>query len=292
MSKTSIAITILIILVVVASLYFLVNRPRRITIDAARPSDFPEVGFSHKSFEHLLQEFVTSDGRVNYELWHQSEAARAQLKSYLAAVRDFSPSTAADRFSSRNDELAYWLYGYNAYVIFSVLENWPIDSVTDVRAPLEIVKGLGFFHQQRYAFGGEFMNLLDVERIQILENYRDPRVHFVLNCASNSCPIARPVLPTGEDLEALLEQATIKFINDRSNVMIDHGARTLYLSTIFKWYERDFVQDLRRTGQPSTPGLLAYLRQYATGQQASDLEKAQQYEVKFRDYNWDINSTG
>lgn len=292
MSKTTIAVTVLLILVAVASLFFLLNRPRRIIIDVAPPAEFPQQGFSHDSFEQLMQQFVTSDGRINYQHWHGDGDARAQLESYLAAVRDFSPINAPDRFAGLNDELAYWLYGYNAYVIYSVLENWPIGSVTDVKAPLELVRGLGFFYQQRYAFGGEFMNLVDVERKQILDRYRDPRIHFVLNCASDSCPVARPVLPTGEELEDLLARATVEFINDPSNVQVDHEAGALYLSSIFKWYEKDFVQDLRRSGVPSERGLLTYLLRYATGAQAADLKRAESYEIKFRDYNWDVNSAG
>jgi hypothetical protein len=37
------------------------------------------------------------------------------------------------------------MYGYNAYVIKSVLDHWPLKSVTDVKAPVEAVKELGFF---------------------------------------------------------------------------------------------------------------------------------------------------
>ena len=68
-----------------------------------------------------------------------------QLNSYLGAVSRFSPDNAPHRFRGRNDELAYWIYAYNAYVIRSVLDHWPLDSVTDVKAPLEAIKGLGFF---------------------------------------------------------------------------------------------------------------------------------------------------
>ena len=75
-------------------------------------------------------------------------------------------------------------------------------------------------------------------------------------------------------------------------MQVDHEVRALYLSSIFKWYEKDFVQDLRRDGIPSEQGLLTYLLRYATGPQAADLKRAESYEIKFRDYNWDVNSAG
>jgi hypothetical protein len=291
MTKTTIVIWAVLILAALAAAFFWANRPRRIIIDAALPASFPEQGFSHDSFEVLLQSYVSDDGRVDYDHWQQSSAARQQLESYLAAVSQFSPKATPERFSSRNDELAYWMYGYNAYVIRSVLDHWPLESVTDVKAPVEAVKGLGFFYQQRFSFGGEFMSLLDAENKEIRKKYQDPRIHFFLNCASESCPVARPGLPIGDDLDQLLAQAAIDFINDRENVAVDHDNKLIQLSTIFKWYENDFVNHVRLDGELVGNGLIAYVSRYASDELAASLTRAGDYEVRFREYDWDLNAT-
>jgi hypothetical protein len=289
-TKTSFAILVILILATLAMTFFWANRPRRVIIDVAVPKNFPLESFSHESFEELLQIYVTADGRVDYERWYQDPASVQQLNSYLSAVSQFSPDNAPHRFRGRNDELAYWIYGYNAYVIRSVLDHWPLDSVTDVKAPLEAIKGLGFFHQLRFSFGGEFKSLLSVENKQIRKRYKDPRIHFVLNCASESCPIARPGLPVGDDLEQLLAQASREFINDRQNVEVDHTDNVVYLSKIFKWYKDDFVSDIRLHGGSTENELIAYVARYAVDDLADDILKTQGYEVRFRDYNWDLNS--
>ncbi len=273
-----------------AALYW-INQPRKIVIDAALPVGFAAHGFSHESFATLLQRHVSAEGRVNYDRWHQSAESVQQLRSYLAAVSDFSPNSHPERFSNRNDELAYWLYAYNAYVIYSVLAHWPIESVTDVQAPLEAIKGLGFFHQQRFSFGGDFMSLLQVQNREIRGKHQDPRVHFYLNCASESCPVARPTLSTGDEFEQLLTQAAIDFINDTRNVVIDHDDKTVLLSMIFKWYEDDFVNRVRLDGDLVSNGLMAYIARYASEGLANDMARAGQYTIQFRDYDWDINST-
>jgi len=291
MTKTTIAIWAVLILAVLAAAFFWLNRPRKLIIDAALPLSFPAKGFSHNSFATLLQSTVSADGRVDYDRWHQSSSATQQLNSYLAAVSQFSPNATPERFSQRNDELAYWMYGYNAYVIKSILDHWPLESVTDVKAPLEAVKGLGFFYQQRFSFGGEYMNLLDVENKQIRKKYQDPRIHFFLNCASESCPVARPDLPIGEDLDQLLAQATVDFINDPENVSIDHDNKLIQLSTIFKWYESDFVNHVRLDGELVGNGLIAYVSRYASDELAEGLTQAGDYEVQFREYDWGLNTT-
>lgn len=289
MTKASIALGTVLLLAVVVATFFWVNRPRRVIIDVPVAVGFPEQGFSHESFEELLGRYVTPEGRVDYNLWHASGDSVSQLDTYLAAVSRFSPDNSADRFADRNDELAYWMYGYNAYVIKAVLDHWPLSSVTDVKAPIEAIKGMGFFYQLRFAFGGEYMSLLTVENKKIRARYRDARIHFVLNCASESCPVARPDLPTGDELEQLMTKAAGDFINDSGNVFVNHNARKVFLSSIFKWYEKDFINDLRAKGRPAERGLIDYVASVATGALKSDLDRANGYDIEFRDYDWRLN---
>ena len=148
---------------------------------------------------------------------------------------------------------------------------------------------MGFFYQLRFSFGGEYMSLFTVENKKIRERYRDARIHFVLNCASESCPIARPELPTGKKLEQLMTKAADEFINDAANVSVDHSSKTVYLSSIFKWYKKDFVDDLRAKGRPTGRGLIDYVATIATGTLADDLDRARGYSIEFRDYDWSLN---
>jgi hypothetical protein len=289
MTKASIAIWTLLLLTAVVASLLLVNRPRKVIIDAPIAAGFPEQGFSHDAFEGLLRQYVTPAGRVDYDLWHRSGDSVTQLDAYLAAVSRFSPDHTPDRFPERNDELAYWLYGYNAYVIKGVLDHWPLSSVTDVKAPIEAIKGMGFFYQLRFSFGGEYLSLLAVENKKIRARYRDARIHFVLNCASESCPVARPELPTGEELERLMTQAAGEFVNNPDNVSVNHDSRTVFLSSIFKWYKKDFINDLRAKGRPADRGLIDYVASVATGTLQDDLDRADGYSVEFRDYDWSLN---
>lgn len=291
MTKTSIALLALLLLVIVVVTFVWVNRPRKVIIDAQISAGFPEQGFSHKAFEALLREYVTPAGYVNYGRWHANGESVARLNAYLAAVGQFSPENAAHRFPERNDELAYWMYGYNACVIKAVLDRWPLSSVTDVKAPIEAIKGMGFFYQLRFSFGGEYLSLLAVENNKIRARYRDARIHFVLNCASESCPVARPELPTGDELEELMTRAAEEFINNPDNVFVDHDHNTVFLSSIFKWYRKDFINDLRAKGRPAERGLIDYVVGFSTASLRADLKRADGYNVEFRDYDWSLNKS-
>lgn len=278
-----------LVLALVAAGFFWANRPQLVPISASPPASFPADSFSHQDFEDLLKEYVDVDGRVDYERWHASPKSVAKLASYLAAVSLYSPDNAPERFAAKSDALAYWIYGYNAYVVMSVLDNWPISSVTDLKAPIEAVTGLGFFHRLRFRFGGEDFSLRAVENNKIREQYRDARIHFVLNCASESCPIMRPELPTGDDLELLLATAATDFVSDSRNVSIDHDSRRVLLSTIFKWFKKDFLNDLHKRGRPAERGLIDYVASVAPQSLQEQLDAAEGYEIEFRDYDWALN---
>lgn len=282
---------LLVIPVVLAAGFFWLNRPLLVPNHGSLSADFPVDRFSHDEFEHLLTQFVDGAGRVNYEAWLTSGESVTELESYLVAVSRYSPDSAPDRFATRSDELIYWIHGYNAYVIRSVLAHWPINSVTDIKAPIEAVTGLGFFHRLRYQFGGKYYSLRSVENNRIRKQYRDARVHFVLNCAAESCPILQPVLPAGPELEVLLSSAATEFVNDMRNVSIDHANKKIVLSTIFKWYRKDFLNDLRMRGVETRRGLIDYVASIAPDGLRSELDKTDGYEVVFQEYDWAINSS-
>ena len=284
----AVSLLTIILLVLVA---YLLNRPQLNTIDADVPEGFPSDGFSHRVFEELLKTYVDSAGEVNYDAWHQFADANHKLDTYLAAVSLYSPENAAERFQSRNDSLAYWLYAYNGYVIRSVLNRWPLDSVTDVKAPVEVAKGYGFFYRQRYLFGGVAYSLYAVENEKVRAMYKDARIHFVLNCGSESCPVLRPELPTGDALEPLLQKAATDFVSDDRNVFIDHANKKIFLSEIFKWFEKDFVSDLRRRGLPTEHGVVGYVASVASEDRRDKLLLAVDFEVVYRDYDWSINKS-
>ncbi len=289
--RVHIAASIVVVLALIAAGFFWMNRPQLVSILVPPPADFPRDSFSHEAFESLLGLYLDSSGNVDYEKWHATPGSVARLDAYLAAVSLYSPDSTPERFSSRNENLVYWIQGYNAYVIKSVLDHWPIDSVTDVKAPIEAIKGLGFFYRLRFNFGGVAYSLFSVENDKIRGQYRDARIHFVLNCASESCPVLRPALPTGPELETFLQTAATQFVSDPRNVSIDHEAREIALSTIFKWFRKDFINDLQLHGLPTQRGLIDYVASVAPDDLRRELDSTGGYELVFREYDWAINSS-
>jgi len=260
-----------------------------VTSKGPLPVDFPKDGFSHATLEDLLVRYVDAAGQVDYEGWSASSADLAQLDHYVAAVAAYSPENAPERFPGATDGLLYWVTAYNALVIKSVLDHWPLESVQDLKAPVEIVKGLGFFYKQRFVLGGEHYNLYQIENLKIFGGEVDPRIHFILNCGSGGCPILRPHLPGGDQLDPFLDQAARDFLDRPENLTIDHSQKTMVLSEIFEMYEEHFLTAARAQTQNSEAQIVDYLSLVASPEQVTELKRARDYKIKFAEYDWSIN---
>lgn len=299
-SITKVILSFLLLSGVIVILWFWNAQEKINPINASLPKSFPTQGFSHQTFATLLKQFVDNQGYIDYQSWKQTPQAHNKLKQYLAAVAKYSPDSHPERFNSKPDILAYWIYSYNALVIHSILEHWPLRSVTDVKAPLEIIKDLGFFYKQKFIVGGKAYNLYHLEQQKMVQTKSDPRSHFILNCGSASCPPMRPELPVGVELEPFLQRAAIEFINNPDNVRINSATQSIELSKIFKWYIENFaatspLQKMAETNKkintPSqTSALISYIEQYANVSLKEQLQQAKSKPIEYIEYDWTINS--
>jgi hypothetical protein len=255
-----------------------------ITVDessaAAQEAPVPTSGstttYDDEMFLELVDRYAEASGEgVDYGSWQASPKDMAALDSYIDLIGRVSPENHSGLFSSGESSRRFWINAYNALVIDAVLEYWPLDSVQDIKVSFtsRIIPGKGLFYDREVVVAGERTNLLDLEE-KILETLSDPRLHFALNCASDSCPVIR----ASDWSEAALDQAAREFVNDPENVeVLDER---LYVSRIFKWYRDEFPDDLA-----------GYLARYANEPLKNDLTAASaaDYPVRYRAYDWSLN---
>jgi len=246
------------------------------------PAPLPAV-FSHADFDAVLQRFVDDQGRVDYA---GLRADRGALDRYGDQVAAWSPDNAPALFPSRDDRLAYWLNAYNAAVLRTVLAYYPVASVDEI--PPWLPSKFGFFVLQRSTVGGETTNLYTLENAVVRERYKDPRVHFALNCASASCPRLPRRAFTGAALPRQLDAETRRFVAETRNVRVDDAARIVWLSSIFNWFVPDFLDWPPLSGRAGAT-LLEYVALYAEPAQAEALRRAAAYEIRFTPYDWRLN---
>ena len=116
--------------------------------------------------------------------------------------------------------------------------------------------------------------------------YNNPLIHFAVNCASIGCPALRNEAYISERLQAQLEEQTRLFLMDRSRNYLE--GRTLYLSSIFRWYPEDFEQ-----GWMGFDSVEQFVSAYASalGLSADDVQQLEAGQIRIRHlrYDWSLN---
>jgi len=116
-----------------------------------------------------------------------------------------------------------------------------------------------------------------IEHELLRKQFKDPRVHFAINCASMSCPPLQPQPYTGDRINEQLNEATRAFINDVSSNRLD--GEILTVSKIFDWFSEDFGKDI-----------LAFFIRYADDPLKSELTgKQKKIRIVFNRYDWSLN---
>jgi hypothetical protein len=234
--------------------------------------------YSNETFVLLVTKYLNDDGdKINYAAWKESPQDLQALDQQVALLARVSPKSDPDQFPTPATKRSYWINTYNTLVLQAVLEYWPLESVQDVKISVtsRLVPGKGFFYDRKVTVGGKQTNLYKLEK-EVLKTQKDPRLHFAFNCASTSCPVIRPWEWTDDQLD----QAGREFINNKHNVSVESD--TVMLSSIFKWYKKDFPADI-----------LVYLQQYAEPslKQALQVALDGKYRIRYETYDWSLNTS-
>ena len=246
--------------------------------------------FSNERFDRMLQQYVNDRGLVDYTALSKDSE---DLEGYYYLITVYSPDSHPQLFPSEQDKLAYWINAYNAGAIKTVLTYYPIDSVIDVKQPgifFFLSDKSGFFFFQRLTFGGKSTSLYYLENQVIRKRFNDPRIHFAVNCASLGCPRLPRRSFSGEALDRQLDRETRFFLTEERNFKIDHDEKVIFLSSIFKWYEKDFTTWYAAKYPGREASLLRYIELYLSPKRTAELKKiGNDYSLRFVPYDWRLN---
>ncbi|WP_188457171.1 DUF547 domain-containing protein [Psychroflexus planctonicus] len=220
----------------------------------------------HSSFTKILQQNVTESGFVNYKQLKKDEK---KLDRYLDVLSDNTPKSNW----TKNEKMAYLINTYNAYTLKLILDNYPVESIKDIGGLFSSPFTTDFipFTTDFIPFNGERISLDDVEKGMLLE-MNDPRVHFAINCASESCPKLQNEAFEAKHLDKQLDETTKEFILSKENKITKNQ---LQLSKIFKWYASDF--------ENAAGSIIEFINPYIS------VHISDNASISFKDYSWKLN---
>lgn len=235
---------------------------------AAAPPDYKVWG------ELLAKHYDPAKGMDYKSLKAQDKAALDDLRRRLAAV-DVRPLP-------RPDQLAYWINLYNVSVVGIVVDDYPIASIRDLST--DPIVRLNVFKKASVKTREGVLSLNDIENVKVRAGFKDPRIHFALNCAAESCPPIRSEPYAGAQIDRQLDDQARRFLDGPRGVRIEKDGKgvELRVSKIFDW----FADDFEKWGG----GQVAFLKRFLSPEKVRRIDAAgAKVDLAFDAYSWKLN---
>lgn len=209
-------------------------------------------------YNRLLGKYAAPSG-VKYGFWKRNTADLQALQGVVDAIAKENLSG-----MGKQEQLAFYVNAYNAWILHEALEKYPTSSVKDLL--------FTFFTSKRIKVAGKQTSFNALEKDTIRGKFNDPRIHFALNCASQSCPPLQSAAFEGSKLDAQFEKLARSFVNSERGVKTSADGKTVQLSKIFDWYKEDFKG-----------GVVDFINK----RRAKPIPK--NAKITYQDYDWSLN---
>ena len=239
-------------------------RPAAVVAEEFYASQAEGASFDHARFGVLLAKHVRKSGLVDY-------AALAQEKALLDAYLQELAQADFDSLS-RDEKLAFLINAYNACTLFVIAERWPLASIKDIPAAER-------WDAVRWKIGNKLtLSLNQIENDYLRKRFKEPRIHFAINCASIGCPPLLPLAYDGSRVDEQLQEQAVAMHSDARWFRFE--ADTLHLTKIYLWFEGDFVS--------AAKSVLGFASRFSA-ELAKRIEEGHEPSLTYMHYDWTIN---
>src|SRR3954453_22863152 len=187
----------------------------------------------HRPFDQILDVNVR-DGLVYYRAL---KSERGRLDRYAASLN--VPAATYDGWS-RNEKMAFWINAYNAFVLQTVVERYPIRGASPGYPPESIRQIPGAFESLRHRAAGRNVTLDEIEKT-ILPEFKVPRLQLALGRGAIGSGRLRSEAYTGARISQQLDDIQKEFVSEQTMMKIDRTAAVMSLTPILSWHEAEFI---------------------------------------------------
>lgn len=190
----------------------------------------------HGPLGEILDLYVR-DGQVYYRALQME---RGKLDRYVASL-DVSATTYEGW--SKPDQIAFWVNAYNAFVLRTVIDHYPIKGVASEYPSTSIRQIPGAFDRLEHRAAGRNVTL-DAIEATVLAAFGDPRAFLVLGRGAVGSPRLRSEALTGARLDDQLAASVEEFASRARLIDIDEVANLIRVTPLVSWREAEFAAAL------------------------------------------------
>jgi len=240
---------------------------------------------STKPLDDILDLYVR-DGDVYYRAL---KSDRGKLDAYVAHLASASPDK-----MPRDERLAFWLNAYNALVLRTVVDHYPIQGRSPTYPQKSIRQIPGAFERLPHRVGGRTLTLDQIEQTALAE-FKDPRVYLALGRGAQGGGRLRSEAYSPSRLEVQLAEAAAECVTRQQCVQIDRTGDKVAASAIFSWREKEFSAAYAASAPPAFAArspieraILAFVQPKMLTTEKEFLEK-NTFHVVFQPFDWRLN---
>ena len=183
--------------------------------------------------DRLLDLYVR-DGLVYYA------ALRAERPVLDRLIQTFADEPPSFGDWPSEDQQAFWLNAYNALVLHTVIDHYPIRGRSPEYPTDSIRQISGAFDGRSHRVAGRSVTLDDIET-DVLAAFDDPRLFLALGRGAVGSGRLRGETFAGTRLEGQLMEVLKEFATTPRHVMLDRLGDEVLVSPIFGWRETEFI---------------------------------------------------
>jgi hypothetical protein len=187
----------------------------------------------HRPLDQILDLYVR-DGQVYYRAL---KSERARLDRYASSMNVPDATYAG---WSREQQMAFWLNAYNAFVLQTVVDSYPIRGKSAEFPSSSIRQIPGAFEKRRHPAAGRTVTLDEIEK-EMLPGFKEPRMYLALGRGAVGSGRLRSEAFSADRLDAQLEAVAADFLRHNQMIRIDRTAETISVTPIISWREAEFV---------------------------------------------------
>ncbi len=216
--------------------------------------------------EYTGQDGSYTHSSVDYQKLYKNTSLKKLISEQSKKLNTTLPP------KERSKKLAFWINAYNFFTLVEVVDHMP-----DIAS----LKDIGW-KNKKFKVNKTPYSLDHIEH-KILRPLAEARIHFVINCASVSCPSLSDKIYVAEKLESQLTEAVQNAFRNPMHIKIGagyfgFGGDLIKVTKLLSWFGEDFEQQ-------NGNGPLTFIHKYAPAR----FQSYQDYSASLH-YNWQLNT--
>jgi hypothetical protein len=242
----------------------------------------------YRPLDELLDLYVR-DGFVYYNALRSD---RGRLDRYVASLNGAAATALAE--GTPEQRKALWINAYNALVLRTVIDNFPIRGRAAQYPASSIRQIPGAFEKVQHRVAGKTVSLDAIEK-DILTRFGDARVFLALGRGAYGGGRLRSEAFDGPTVEKQLDAVAAEAVSREALVRITPATNVVSMSPVFSWREAAFVESFAEKANrvfaarsPVERAVLAVIEPHLSGPEAEFLEK-NAFKMQFHEFDWRLN---